>query len=398
MAGPLNELLDWSPKQGRILTGGGVAEALYTAERGFPFDESELPHYHLTQGTTAEFTGWRAVGRIFPDIAGCWDRPLFTGGFEHSTNADERVFNTQTPSLFIDMRIPQRAPDLVARGHRGLATLSDDELRAFARRHCFAGYSLLVSPDGAPPVVTRHHVVDWNFVGAKRTRPNKWRVERHAGGDAWKEWSFAADAQGQSYYMERWARRGGDGRGAGTMLALRARPSPPQAELVLLVVGDHFAVARGRAPPAGSAGAGPEPTLVGRVDGCLARGDRAGAEHLLSLEGAHGRVAGVAGAAGGWVVDAATHPWQEGRPLAELLAGGGAAHVAVRGWGKGGVGGPPPFLGAMLLLGGLEWEVFECSFAAPELLEAYCRDACAAAAAADNYAARARLTGPSSRL
>lgn len=40
-------------------------------------------------------------------------------------------------------------------------------------------------------VATRHHAIDWNYVGRPRPRPNKWRVEMGPGGDTWKEWGFA---------------------------------------------------------------------------------------------------------------------------------------------------------------------------------------------------------------
>lgn len=40
-------------------------------------------------------------------------------------------------------------------------------------------------------MATRHHCIDWNYVGEPRPRPNKWRVEMGPGGDVWKEWGFA---------------------------------------------------------------------------------------------------------------------------------------------------------------------------------------------------------------
>lgn len=166
-------LLDWSRKQGYILTGGGCAEKFYTAERGFPFDDSQLPHYHLMIGDTDDaFRSWRSNNQVCALIAGVWNRPLFIGGFDHSSDREEIVFNTQTLSFFVDLRIPTRRPDFSA--HRSLSSLSDSELRYFARQHCFAGYSLAENADNSNSVVvTRHHIIDWNYCGAKRTRPNK---------------------------------------------------------------------------------------------------------------------------------------------------------------------------------------------------------------------------------
>lgn len=158
-----SKLLDWTPKQGRILTGGGVAEKLYKPERGFPFDATQLPHFHLMQGSTREaFHEWRASGKVAPLVCGVWNRPLFLGGMEHSSDAEELVFNTQTPSMFIDLRIPVLRPNLAELGHISLKSLSDNELRLFARQHCFCGYSLLEESEsgGLPaPVVTRHHII-----------------------------------------------------------------------------------------------------------------------------------------------------------------------------------------------------------------------------------------------
>ena len=91
-----DQALDWTPKQGRILTGGGVAESLYTAERGFPFEMEQLPHHHLTNGTSVScFRSWRAQGRVGPLVCGVWNRPLFVGGMEHSSDNTELVYNTQ---------------------------------------------------------------------------------------------------------------------------------------------------------------------------------------------------------------------------------------------------------------------------------------------------------------
>ena len=43
--------LDWTAKQGRILTANGRANEYYCQERGFPYQEEELPHYYLMQET-----------------------------------------------------------------------------------------------------------------------------------------------------------------------------------------------------------------------------------------------------------------------------------------------------------------------------------------------------------
>lgn len=105
----------------------------------------------------------------------------------------------------------------------------DMELRLFARRHAFAGFTRVApitkhihSAEGVPSVdgggniakegdkgrgrgggggkdglvATRHHAIDWNYVGQPRLRPNKWRVEMGPGGDTWREWGFAKVGSG----------------------------------------------------------------------------------------------------------------------------------------------------------------------------------------------------------
>lgn len=109
--------LDWSAKQGRILTGGGVAEPLYTAARGYAFEQAQLPHHHLEAGSTHDtFRAWRwgpprdasggGGGPALPWLTGGWSRPLFAGGGEESSDASEACVNLVTPSLFVDIRIP----------------------------------------------------------------------------------------------------------------------------------------------------------------------------------------------------------------------------------------------------------------------------------------------------
>ncbi|KAL7425643.1 hypothetical protein ACHAXM_000461 [Skeletonema potamos] len=131
-------LLDWTAKQGRILTDEGKAIRYYCSEQGFPFTSNELPHYHLERGdshvvfhrwaeATAAASGdshvvfhrWaEATAAASSDadqeksspIVGAWSRPLFTGRWEHSTDREEIVYNIQTGSLFIDLRIPTSKP------------------------------------------------------------------------------------------------------------------------------------------------------------------------------------------------------------------------------------------------------------------------------------------------
>ncbi|CAM9957572.1 unnamed protein product [Pylaiella littoralis] len=340
-------LLNWSEKQSHILTGGGVSSRCYRAPR-FPFSNDELPHFHKANGSTHEaFALWHRQGTALgAEIAGAWKRPLFVGGWTHSDDAaiprggweGEITFNLQTPSMFVDIRVPKAGVALLGH-HRGFHTMTDLELRLFARRHAFAGYTRL---EPLPPpteilgatstsgtntggrkqreaeqrsglggsVATRHHCIDWNYVGEPRPRPNKWRVEMGPGGDVWKEWGFAKDAFEQHVYMERWERLPG---GRGPFFALRRRASS-SPDALLVVCGDHFGLIVDRAPGLleggnSSRGGG---GLVGLVDDAIVRGEREKAVAFLSLEASHGMVSAQDGRLA-WTVDCSLHPWLEKR-------------------------------------------------------------------------------------
>ena len=216
------------------------------------------------------------------------------------------------------------------------------QVRVLARQHAFGGFARFAKPllsdrSGSGLVCTRHHCIDWNFVGTMRTRPNKWRVKPAAAKpgvgagegkasavDEWLELSYADDDNGAPYYHERWRRfGGGEGEPA---LALRARPDA-ERDAMLVVVGDHFAYVAAR--PIVTAELAPfGRTLPEVVDNALARGRREVAEACVLLEAGHGRVSD------GWRVGASLQPWRIGRPLGEVfrneaggaeLEGGGAA-------------------------------------------------------------------------
>ena len=290
--------LDWTSKQGRILTASGEALKYYSEENGFAYLPNELPHHHLENGgnsrhmlrewaknksravTSSEdetlnkptlivFTlpnGIKAtVLQSSSPIVGVWDRPLFTGKWEHSTNHDEIVYNVQTGTLFVDLRIPRSKPiskwEKLGRkltinnsnnSRQVLESFTDEELRLYARQHVFGGYSMLTNEststtkkDGQRSICTRHHCVDWNYIpGKPRPRPNKWHIETKSNNsdgtnDVWKEWSYSTDENGQSYYYERWERIKGDENGQGQTLAMRKKGGGTNDDMdgILVVVG-----------------------------------------------------------------------------------------------------------------------------------------------------------------
>ena len=363
----LRTLLDWSAKQGRILTDEGKAIEYYCSERGFPFTSDELPHHHLEKGDSHEVLhGWAvtaaaaAANRTNDDddsssqrcpIIGAWSRPLFTGKWEHSTNNEEIVFNIQTATLFIDLRIPTSKP--VSRwenlsssstinnndGRRKITTLSssrqvlesmsDEDLRLYARQHVFAGYSVISQEKNNNnngmskklPICTRHHCIDWNYVSGKpRPRPNKWYIEGKSSNydkncpfNVWKEWSYSTDENGQCYYWEKWERISGDEFGKGLRLAMRRRKSisgnKDDVDAIIVAVGDHFNYIEGRKCLDLHTRYADASNTVELVDLALQNGDRETAISYLSLTGGHGTISS------GWKVDCALEPWFHGKNL-----------------------------------------------------------------------------------
>ena len=337
-----NRHLAWSKTQGYILTGGGKAEEFYTAERGFPFDESELPHYHLTQNNTnTVFLEWRKSKEPCSLVAGVWNRPLFVGGWKHSTENDETVFNIQTYNLFVDLRIPTtRTMSLASNGHaiNSMDALTPMQLQLYARQHVFAGFSVFSRQDGKP-YCTRHHCIDWNYVGTPRTRPNKWWIELNDDKTQWKEHSWAKDDNGHSYYFERWQHASIP---VSTIPRLALRKSGQYArDGVLVLVGDHFNYVLGRIPTDSETNYTDQTTLVDVVDAAVKAGDLTTARSYLTIEAGHGRVSN------NFKLDLAIPPWNEGKPL----------------WEKGGIQVEGDSIESCHVIWESEkWELYDCSF------------------------------------
>ena len=189
-------------------------------------------------------------------------RPLFLGcgGFENASDATELVFNAQANGLFIDLRIPTLRSKLVniAGTATSLRDLSDIELRCLARQHVFGGFSRIAGVEkrriGPMPaqnfhICTRHHFIDWNFIGHPRNRPNKWIIQHPTGRFAsptadggqsyWLEHSYTnAKETGQPYYYERWQRLPGDG--CGNRLVLSFISAPGAIKTIFIILGNRF--------------------------------------------------------------------------------------------------------------------------------------------------------------
>ena len=323
--------MDWSGKQKRILTGGERADELYTPERGYAFEENELPHHHLIQSDThAAFANWREQATKLAGskrdrdetaspnkdaLISAWKRTLFYGGWEHTSSRDEITFNLQTRNLFIDLRIPRTRKDTIAGSKSSLLDLNKEELRCYARQHVFSGYTK-VDTHGSDLLCTRHHCIDWNFVGIGRTRPNKWYAELQQEGSTqevqtWKEWAFAKDERGQHYYCEHWQRLPQGG--STPFLALR-KPKGSKQDGIIVIVGNHFSYVLARDLSQLSEEKRNEyskhGSLGGLVDAALDQNDLDTARAYLSTQGGHGIIS-----KDGWIVDCAIEPWKEGKPF-----------------------------------------------------------------------------------
>jgi len=379
VANATSALLGWSAQQGRILTANGKAAEYYDKDRGFAFEKQELPHYYLINHYDDDkkeddddnslwqiWKTWRnnavqnnnssTSSDAPPLVIGAWRRPLFYGGWEHSSDATEHVFNVQTANLFVDLRLPtgrqQYIPQQLANGCQSLDDLPGPALRLYARQHCFAGYSKVqpaakewdkivhlrntngkgsntsMTTTSFDQVCARHHVLDWNFVGTPRNRPNKWWIQvKKDGGNGtssnvWKEWAYATDECGQHYYCERWERLPSSSEDDDSptkiettsvtidrvVLALYHH-NPTNGETGIIVVAhDHFNYCRGKSTFKNETA--PFSSLAEIVDDCVARGDLTTARKWLGrLQGGHGRVQA------GWKIDAAVEFWKQGTPL-----------------------------------------------------------------------------------
>jgi len=397
------ELLGWSDNQGSILTGGG--ELAKRTSVGVDYAPEDLPHYLLSSRTTRkQFALWLTENRRDFGIVGAWSRPIFAGGWKESSSGDTEAFNLQTPSFFIDMRIPTHRPTDIFKTRGSISQCSDYELRLLARQHCFAGYSLPVQDvqQGGPMSFVRHHIIDWNYHPSfPRARPNRWWVTtdvsdqraKHgslAFASTFKEFSFARDEHGVPVYFERWARRAVDS-GGDKYLALRRTAGCPIAaaklgvavkrDAVLVVVGNHFALAVDRPQPQPVLAGFPGPAGPAFVDYALMTKNRAAAIDFLDLEGSYGHIYPEGTANEGavdvhnpsWRVVKSTHPWREGKgllpsnekvelqwKLPEKSIWGTAAQA------------PSELAGASW--GGDEWEVMECSFSEAEVCTIFCAE------------------------
>ena len=384
-------LLDWSDRQRRILTANGKATEYYTANRGFPYTDTELPHHHLLQGDThSVFGDWKkqqqqpqnhsSSSNKASIIVGAWKRCYFYGGWEFSTDQQEECYNLQTHSLFIDLRLPNNrfkrraaAAAAAAAVVGGLEDLSPYELRLYARQHIFAGYTQQQQqqqqaadqmstaatagkiPDKYYPLVcTRHHCIDWNFTGTPRNRPNKWYVEpinpnNDLQNNSWKEWAYATDPHGQHYYCELWERLRDEQQDHNNnnndrpVIALR-RKANNERDGVLIIVGDHFNFCFGRKQAPNQTCS----SLTEAVDAAVEKGDLDTARRWLSIEGGHGRIST------GWKIDAAVNYWVEGTAL----------------WKKEQIDVVPDGDNLTVVWDGRPWEVFESNLDSADGLKA----------------------------
>lgn len=326
--------LNWSSKQVSLLTCSFQAESYYTEDNGYPFRPEELPHHLLNRRlTVSQFQAWRQDQASSP-IVGAWKRPLFYSAFDHSSQEEESVFNVQTNTLFVDLRIPTSRNPLIqslrARNVKSWEGLDREELRLMARQHVFAGFSRVQETKNAsdrsivlptqnkdppyPHFCTRHHCMDWNYIGGPgRSRPNKWWIELSPSSpNVWKEWAYATDPAGQHYYCERWERLPGSDSSA-PIVALRRvfrEEDGENRDGIIVVVGNHFNYCIQVLPHTATSVTGS--SFIERVDNALDKEDDVYAARnlLCRLQAGHGHINSRE-----WMIDEAIEFWKEGTPL-----------------------------------------------------------------------------------
>jgi hypothetical protein len=188
---------------------------------------------------------------------------------------------------------------------KSLDALTPKQLRLYSRQHVFAGFSVR-STESEKPLCTRHHCIDWNFVGKTRPRPNKWWIQMNQDLSQWKESSYATDEQGQYYYFERWQRYPGSP-ADGSRVALRKSASESR-DGIFVLVGDHFNYILARELGGNEKDYGQD-SLVGLVDAAVAANDLDTAKAFLSIEAGHGTISS------GWKLDCTIPLWNEGSTL-----------------------------------------------------------------------------------
>jgi hypothetical protein len=250
------------------------------------------------------------------------------------------------------------------RGVTSIEDLTPQELRLYARQHVFAGFTVQ-SEENKRALGTRHHCIDWNFVGVGRPRPNKWWIEVNEDNSAWKEYAFAKDNLGQHYYLERWEQwENGveiEKPTVPTRLALRLATSrkrkstenpsheEDKKDVILVLVGNHFNFIKSRTFLGSEKLYADAGSLVNLVDTAVASEDLVTARSYLTIEAGHGTVSS------GWKLDCAIPPWNEGKTLLAIMGGGS---ISVEG---------NDLTDCSIVWNGQVWDLFDCDVDLPSL-------------------------------
>eukprot|EP01041_Mallomonas_annulata_P012856 gene12856-27108_t len=351
------DVSQWSAIQSHILTGGGLLNSALIPNEDFR-DPDDLPHFHLREGKSHEtYLAWINEDRRSNLLSGCWSRAIFIGGWKESSEHDTEAFNIQTPSIFIDIRIPLNRPTEQLKFRRSLSECRLDELQILSRQHCFGGYTLpeVMSIDlNTGPIFTRHHIIDWNYHPYfPRPRPNRWWVDINEDKSSFKEYSIARDKFNVPIYYERWLRRPNDSQGM-KYLALKRITSnnnnttnttkQSYREALLVIVGNHFCYASDRITPfpdfPGAAGPAGPPLVDHSIYMITAMSQNRSFDEethrwrqkiisYLDLEGSYGHVYNISEDSNdiinhtniskdqnlSWIIEKSTHPWREGQCL-----------------------------------------------------------------------------------
>jgi hypothetical protein len=307
----------------RLLSLGAFVGYLIHVLRQRKRQATFLPHQFLLQGECrSKFAGLRANGANSSIIAGAYDRLADISSADFSCDTETVCIDIQTPSIFVDIRIPKNRPEVRA---NSVEELTIDEMRSLSSQHCFAGYSVVNHDRFGVPICTRYHAIDWR--PPPRLLSNQWRIQPLWEKGGWVEWSVRMDSFNQAEYIEHWGTKGKSR--AGPFLVLRRAGGEQDRDGFLVVAGDYFLFILGREAPLSAVTPGIDghaqdrglfTALVAPLLELAAAGDQ---DALKQLQGHFALQCSYGKRSSSWKVELSTFPWLEGKPLA--IAQPGAA-------------------------------------------------------------------------
>jgi len=230
------------------------------------------------------------------EATGLWQRKIIE--FEDGTSdRSMRVFWGQAGRYFVDIRIPVDRPTIA---EKGLGDLSKTEISTLSLQRGFAG--ILIRDEN---LFTWDRHLDYQ---PSTGRPDQAIVQIKS--NILRE-TGTPDAVLGVRYTEIYERIcAGENQCAALTLDTRKSASAASAKLsetILIVLDDHFLLARARPMPLPLTATGGMPALLEGV-----MGDKVEIARILDCELSMGRIGGTSST---WKIDLSTFPWREGQRL-----------------------------------------------------------------------------------